>query len=327
MADTYTNITLRGAERPEVIEAVRWLGLAAFVAPETDNGLILVYPERHATWLAARLSRGLDCATWAVTVDGEDEALVYDLFVSGALVDRYDSAPGRADGVDLAPSGGKAAALARAFGLPEESAEDLEAVLGSTPFAKNEDGTPADFEGFDDYPYVFARDRHRDLADLLLVPDTAGIDADFSTLDRGAPPSESLSVADLHFHRPLHPAPLREMLLLDTDVDAAVVGAWIRQDDGAPESVETFPLGTHADVTSEATVALPETDGSRPGWLIAETERGALDVELGPEATPGEEHDAVTVYLFGDAALPLLRRLQAATGWRAFDPETGEEVG
>jgi hypothetical protein len=329
-ADTYTNITLRGAGRDAVIEAVERTGRAAFVGPGLDGGAVTVYPEGdagwEAPWLAARLSRELGAVAWLVSVENDD-VLAYTLFEAGEPTDRYDSNPGYADTRDMPPAGGDAARLAAAFGLPGDAAEDIDTALRLTPVVPDPTAE-IDFEELADYPYLSASDRLRDLCDLLLLPEEAGVvGASFATLDRGVPPADRVSVADLHLARPLRPTPLRRLLLLDVPdtAGADAVAAWLDGEFGDEEAALS-PLGAPADVAAKVATALPEADVTTcPRHPSADGPGYALDLDLAPPAgTDALPFARVTVWgpdADGAAVRSRLRRLVEYNGWRLYDAD------
>lgn len=99
--------------------------------------------------LGARASEELGAPVLAV-LNHDDDVLAYWLFEAGQLVDEYNSCPGYFGDGDTTPAGGDATRLCAAFGVPAK-AEQVDEVL------RRED-------------YVFALERHSDLAELLKHP-------------------------------------------------------------------------------------------------------------------------------------------------------------
>jgi hypothetical protein len=131
------------------------------VSPARD-GCVVVFdeecegqdPETLAR-LGARLSKSLACTVLAV-LNHDDDILLYRLYSNGTLVDEYNSAPNYFD-TDAEPSepeGGNARVLCDAFGVT--SYDTVEAILRKG--ALTDDG------------YIFAVDRHADLAGALGIP-------------------------------------------------------------------------------------------------------------------------------------------------------------
>lgn len=159
MGNFYTNYTLRGPSQQAV--AVALAGRSAIVTPAKD-GCVVVFDEQSdeqdtvvITELALRLSRDLLCPVLAV-LNHDDDILWYKLYLSGELVDEYDSSPGYFDMLaePSAPAGGDAEFLCNAFGVSPSA--EVENILRKSSY--DEDG------------YTFAVDRHTDLARALGMP-------------------------------------------------------------------------------------------------------------------------------------------------------------
>jgi hypothetical protein len=163
----YTNIALKGPAQAEVLAYLRAQGRDAYVAPTVDT-VTQVYDlasesqdPRILTALAADLSHAFACPALAALVH-DDDFLVYALVVDGAEVDQYHSAPSYFEsGPPAPPSGGDAALLCTAFGVPGAAAQ-VEQILREWP------GPQGIHLGS---PYLFAQFRHRDLARALGLPE------------------------------------------------------------------------------------------------------------------------------------------------------------
>jgi hypothetical protein len=158
MGNFYTNIVVAGASQSTVADLLSELRRVAVVSPSV-NGRMVVYDKESDTQnvvalssLAARLSERLSCPAWAV-LNHDDDILAYELYLGGVLVDEYDSTPDYFDPSQPAePKGGDAARLAGAFGS-DPALSTIEKVL------RREAGG-----------YVFAAERHKDLAEALGIP-------------------------------------------------------------------------------------------------------------------------------------------------------------
>src|ERR1700722_105533 len=160
MGSFYTNYTLRGLSQQAVAAALA--GRSAIVTPEQD-GCVVVFDEESdqqnseiIAELAARLSTGFGCPLLAV-LNHDDDILWYQLYVNGELMDEYNSAPDYFDALEeaeSAPSGGDAAQLCSAFGV--NNVREVKRILTKP--------------SLDDDGYVFALDRHSDLASALGIP-------------------------------------------------------------------------------------------------------------------------------------------------------------
>ena len=159
MGSSYSNLTLRGADRERTIAALRARGRDAFVGPEQD-GAFVVFDEASENdpealeALAVELTRELGGVALAVTVHDED-VLYFSLVRDGSVLDQYDSCPGYFTGDEQPASGGDAAQLAETFGAPG-SRDEVERILRAPP--KQGD-------------YFFETARHEDLVDVLGLPE------------------------------------------------------------------------------------------------------------------------------------------------------------
>jgi hypothetical protein len=151
----YVNYATRGPDREAVAKSLRSAERTAFVGPNVDGTTMFFDAESDMQNdevikdLGARTSKVLSAPILAV-LNHDDDILAYWLFEAGQLVDEYNSCPGYFDGDDVTPAGGDASRLCAAFGVASR-AEQVDEVL------RSED-------------YVFAFERHSDLAELLKHP-------------------------------------------------------------------------------------------------------------------------------------------------------------
>ncbi len=163
MGNFYANVTLQTSETGSVVNTLDYLRRRAFVAP-ARRGAIVVYDEEaelagseELGRLAAELSRRHACAALAVLIV-DDDVLWFALYRAGRLDHEYDSNPSyETGGPHAPPKGGDAAALAAAFGVPDQAAQ-VEQVLRA----------PTGENGF-----IFEHERHGALVRLLGLPDIA----------------------------------------------------------------------------------------------------------------------------------------------------------
>jgi hypothetical protein len=123
MGNFYANISLDTTDIDAVAGAIARLDRQAYVA--RDARATYVFDERcdeqdldELERLATALSKDLGCVALAAC-NHDDDALVILLAKGGALIDRYDSTPGF-DDTPGPPSGGDAARLCAAFGVPDQ---------------------------------------------------------------------------------------------------------------------------------------------------------------------------------------------------------------
>jgi len=184
MGNFYTNYALRGPTQNEVAAAL--VGRNAVVAPQR-NGCVVVFDEQsdeqdmgRITELVSQLSRTLRCPVLAI-LNHDDDVLWYQLQQSGKLIDDYNTSPGYfeepAESSD--PAGGDARKLCAAFGAGNVAV--VEAILRKPS---------CDPDG-----YVFAFDRHVDLAHALGLPEFV-VGTAFASFDHDEYP-ESLTSADI----------------------------------------------------------------------------------------------------------------------------------
>jgi hypothetical protein len=162
MGNFYTNYTLKGPSQQAVAAVL--IGRKTKVTP-IHNGCVVVFDEASddqnqelIAKLASRLSRELNCPS-LVVLNHDDDILWFQLYLNGNLADEYDSSPGYFDpsAEPSAPAGGDAQKLCAAFGVTDKSI--LERVLRKS--------------SYDDDGYVFAFERHADLAKALGLPEFA----------------------------------------------------------------------------------------------------------------------------------------------------------
>jgi len=181
MGNFYASYTLRGPGQQSIATALA--GRSAFVT-SAHKGCVVVFDEESdgqngeiIAELASRLSGQFRCPLLAV-MNHDDSILWYQLYLSGELVDEYNSAPGYFETEDeeaamAGPEGGDAGKLCAAFG--SDAVAEVEAILRKPG---------ADTDG-----YVFAVERHGDLAGALGIP-SFGVGAGFGTISSGELPDE-----------------------------------------------------------------------------------------------------------------------------------------
>jgi hypothetical protein len=159
MGSFYTSITLLGPDQDQVAEYLGQQGLRAYVSPTVRRVTVIgeaqcdMQKEDVLEALAAKLSKQFDCPALAV-LNHDDDVLLYKLYTGGTLSDAYDSTPGYFEGAESpVPKGGNARLLCNTFGV-KQNADGVEKILRSRSGKS----------------YVFALDRHRDLAEALGLP-------------------------------------------------------------------------------------------------------------------------------------------------------------
>ncbi len=161
MGNFYVSYAVRTPDQATVAAVLKQLSRIAFVAPES-GGIVHFYdqasdeqdPEQIST-LGAQVSKDLETSVLAV-MNHDDDILCYWLFDNGDFIDAYNSFPGYFGTEDeedagVLPQGGDAAKLVRTLGA-------------KTSAKKVHDLLRADNEREE---YVFAVDRHAELANLL----------------------------------------------------------------------------------------------------------------------------------------------------------------
>lgn len=159
MGNYYVNFTVRTANQAAVVAALE--GRSAIVTPPQGNYIVVADEESDdqntevIRSLAQSLSSRVGAPVLAV-LNHDDDILWYCLSRSGVVVDEYDSSPGYFDSsADLSPpAGGNAKILCDAFG--SSAVDRVEETLGRATFGDNR--------------YVFAFERHADLATALGLP-------------------------------------------------------------------------------------------------------------------------------------------------------------
>ena len=153
MGSFYTNHTVRGPSQAELLDWLR--DRPAFVS-KSERGLSVVLDAECEDQdgevlasLAADISGQMNCHVLAV-LNHDDDVLYFELYENGEKIDEYNSSPAFFD--DSAdsnePKGGNAALLSSVFGASDPA--KVEATLRGE--------------------YVFAFERHRDLALALGLP-------------------------------------------------------------------------------------------------------------------------------------------------------------
>jgi len=152
----YVNFSVKVAESRQVADALERAGRRAIVAPP-QRGYVVVYDEEADSQamepiltVGGLLSREVDRPVFAV-LNHDDDILCYWLFEGGELVDSYNSNPDAFDEEEGAPAWGTG------------DAETLRASLNSAADA-------AAIEAILQGDYVFAVDRHEQLAEALGLP-------------------------------------------------------------------------------------------------------------------------------------------------------------
>ncbi len=165
MGSTYANITLYGPKQEPVVRYIAQQGWTAFVLPTVDKFTVVCeregdsMSEEALRALASGLSHQFQCPALALYVYDSDN-LWYRLYQRGTLIDEYDSDPGYWDywkpeeESKLLHYSGNASLLCAAFDTPE-TVWKVNQILQAE---KGDDG------------YIFADERHRDLAQALGLP-------------------------------------------------------------------------------------------------------------------------------------------------------------
>jgi hypothetical protein len=151
----YVNFTTRGPDREAVAKCLRSAKRKAFVSP-TITGMTVFFDEASDSQddavikdLGKRISKELAAPVLAV-LNHDDDVLAYWLFEVGDITDEYNSCPAYFSGDDETPAGGNAKKLCDA--------------LGAAAIVERVDRTLRNEE------FVFALDRHKDLAESLHLP-------------------------------------------------------------------------------------------------------------------------------------------------------------
>ncbi len=165
----YTNVTLQGPTRDQLIEYLTQLGRQAYLSPNV-NGVTVVYDQECEnqdvavlSGLTSQLSAHFHCPA-LVALLHDDDIFLYQAYQNGELIDEYDSTPGYfdRDAGWLPPSGGDATKLCAAFGVssPEDIGE-VDAILHYSDIEADDD---------DQDLYYGPEERHQDLAEAIGFP-------------------------------------------------------------------------------------------------------------------------------------------------------------
>lgn len=170
MGSFYTSHTLRGPSQAEVLARLK--GRPSYVST-SERSFTTVLDEacesqdgEELAALGASLSEHFKCPVLAL-LNHDDDILYFELYENGEKSDEYNSNPayfGEAE--DDRPSGGNAALLAAAFGASDAGL--VETVLRSSE-------------------YIFATERHKDLATALGIPAFA-VGIGYTYAEAGDPP-------------------------------------------------------------------------------------------------------------------------------------------
>lgn len=185
MGSFYVNITLRGPEQAMVEKTLAEEKRTAFVSPTVNRFTVVCDREcdaqdvRTIGQVASTLSEVLSCPAFAV-LNHDDDIFWYQLYENGQLADEYDSCPDyfcTGDGPSE-PAGGNASKLCELMGGSDPSI--VESILRNASY--QDDG------------YLFALERHQDLAAALGIPAfSVGLGYDY--LSAGEVP-EGIDLAD-----------------------------------------------------------------------------------------------------------------------------------
>jgi hypothetical protein len=149
----YTNHTVRGPSQKQLLE---WLHDRPAFVSKSEGGLSVVLDAECEDQdgqvladLASAISKEFSCHVLAV-LNHDDDVLYFELYVNGDKIDEYNSSPAFFDESAEAdePIGGNAQQLCNVFGAADP--EKVEVALRGE--------------------YVFAYERHRDLAVALGLP-------------------------------------------------------------------------------------------------------------------------------------------------------------
>lgn len=153
MGSFYTSLTVRGADREDIVQAMK--GRTAAISPAFD-GYTVVWDEECEKQdqviierLTLQLSKQVGSSVLAV-LNHDDDILWYVLCSPEGKLDEYNSAPGYFEGNELPPAGGDAHVLAKTIAV-NASEENVRRVLHNTE-------------------YVFASERHSALLEALGMP-------------------------------------------------------------------------------------------------------------------------------------------------------------
>lgn len=156
MGNFYVNFTTRGVTREVIVKYLAVAKRTAYVGP-TVAGTTVFFDEKsdcqddaEIKAFGKRTSKNIGAPVLAV-LNHDDDLLCYWLFKDGKVIDQYNSCPAYFDDdEEERPSGGDAKVLCKAFGVVAKATQ-VEKVL------RREE-------------YVFAFERHKELAKLLKHP-------------------------------------------------------------------------------------------------------------------------------------------------------------
>ena len=186
MGNFYTNYTVKGASRPELIKLLSYR--ESIVSPEV-KGVVVVFDKESDTQepsvieaLGRRISKQLSCVVFSV-INHDDDILAYELIREGHVEDEYDSSPEYFDfefksESPTGPKGGNQVKLCEIFGVGEQ--EKIEKILRG---------------GIEDY--VFAFERHQELFEALGLP-SYGVGSCYESFENDELP-EGLKLEEVTF--------------------------------------------------------------------------------------------------------------------------------
>lgn len=180
----YTNVTVRGAAQPAIIEVLRELGRRAIVTPAV-NGFTTVCDKESESQdqhivgsVALTLSARLQCPAWAI-LNHDDDVLWYQLYDRGQLADEYISSARWWNAESGPPPRGSAESLCHVMIAPGDPKRVQRILRRSSSI----------------FGYLFAINRHSDLVKALGMP-LYSVGSGHKYLSRGDLP-EGLTAEDL----------------------------------------------------------------------------------------------------------------------------------
>lgn len=249
MGNFYTNYTLRGPSQQSV--AATLAGRSAIVTP-AQNGCVVVFDEESdeqnqeiIAELGSRLSGALHCPL-LVVLNHDDDIFWYQLYLSGELVDEYNSSPNYFDSSaeeEFRPEGGDAQKLCTAFG--SSAVAKVKKILGKS--------------SHDDDGYIFAVERHADLADALGIP-SYGVGTAFRQISEEELP-EGLDRNDLVMTKDLA-APQPTSQSLDSVEHKPVAGYYKVSFRAHPQRTRSIPIGWTPNLWADLACAEQDLSGS-----------------------------------------------------------------
>jgi hypothetical protein len=188
MGNWYTNVSLKGAQQPDVVALLEELGRLAYVTPEM-SGWITIYDQQTDDFdlnilesLALTLSTRLSCTALA-SCNADDDVLWLALYENGNLSTRYASSRKEFEDGDEFPDLKEAAqVLSRVFEKGEAQGKVLRLLRKShgalgllNLFLKTR------------IAYIVEVERHLDLSNLLGMP-RAAVGLGYSYVNKGETP-------------------------------------------------------------------------------------------------------------------------------------------